>query len=196
MSDKTCSMCREVKSTDQFTKRALSRDGLSSCCRDCKRKSRNREREAETSRLWLQRNKERRRKVHAAWREKNPGKKEAATAAWRLTEAGWLSRVMANARSRAKKRGLPFSITKDDLKALMVSHCPALGIELIYHNAGGNRFNSASLDRIIPSHGYVPGNIAVISYKANRMKSDSSVEEFMSLARWITENATREEACA
>lgn len=189
-------MCREVKPTDCFSKRTLSRDGLSCCCRDCRRMSRNREKEAETNRIWHQKNKSRRREVHAAWCEKNPGRKEAATAAWRQTEAGWLSRVMANARSRAAKKGLPFSITKDDLKALMVSHCPALGIELIYHNAGGNRFNSASLDRIIPSHGYVPGNVAVISYKANRMKSDSTVEEFMSLARWITENATREDAWA
>lgn len=185
MTEKICTACGQKKPTERFTKRARSKDGLSSCCRECKKKSRNKERDALSNKLWYQKNKDRRRQVHKAWQESNPGKKEASTAAWRRTEAGWISRMLANARSRAAKKGIPFSIGKDDLKPLMVSHCPALGIELVYHNAGGNRYDSASLDRIVPSLGYVPGNIAVISYKANRMKSDSTEEELWMLAQWV-----------
>jgi len=188
MTEKICTVCKEQKLIERFSKRARSMDGLSCCCRECKKKSRNKERDALSNKLWYQKNKERRREVHKAWQESNPGKKEASTAAWRRTEAGWLSRMLANARSRAAKKGIPFSIDKDDLKPLMVSHCPALGIELVYHGAGGNRYDSASLDRIVPSLGYVPGNIAVISYKANRMKSDSTTEELLMLAKWVADN--------
>lgn len=37
--------------------------------------------------------------------------------------------------------------------------------------------SSPSLDRIDNRMGYVPGNVWVISWKANRMKSDASMEE-------------------
>jgi len=37
--------------------------------------------------------------------------------------------------------------------------------------------NSPTLDRLVPELGYVKGNIRVISYKANAMKSDASIQE-------------------
>jgi hypothetical protein len=86
------------------------------------------------------------------------------------------------ARSRAKKNGTEFKITHDDLT--WPTHCPVLGIELIYgaRSAGTKlRDNSPSIDRIDPSVGYVPGNVMIISFRANAMKRNATPQELVLL---------------
>jgi hypothetical protein len=77
------------------------------------------------------------------------------------------------ARRRAKEEGVPFDLTADDI--VIPTHCPVFGIPL-YRGAGigGHCFNSPSLDKIIPERGYVRGNIAVISHRANMLKSNET----------------------
>jgi len=41
------------------------------------------------------------------------------------------------------------------------------------------------LDRIIPELGYVKENIKVISFKANSLKRDGSIEDFEKIIRYI-----------
>ncbi|WP_145960516.1 hypothetical protein [Novosphingobium meiothermophilum] len=48
-------------------------------------------------------------------------------------------------------------------------------------NKGGGA-NSPSLDRIEPELGYVPGNTIVISNRANRLKSDATIDELRAIA--------------
>lgn len=58
--------------------------------------------------------------------------------------------------------------------------CPVLGIPL---TIGGKRSpSSPSLDRIDPALGYVPGNIRVISDRANRLKGARSLHALLRLA--------------
>lgn len=54
--------------------------------------------------------------------------------------------------------------------------CPVLGIP-IFSGRGKQIDNSPNLDRIVPEKGYVPGNVRVISAKANRIKSNATAEE-------------------
>lgn len=86
------------------------------------------------------------------------------------------------AKSRAKKFGLDFNIDVEDCVA--PEYCPALGIKLISTNSGPSD-NSPTLDRINPSKGYVKGNVAVISNRANRIKNDATVEEMRRVAEWF-----------
>lgn len=83
------------------------------------------------------------------------------------------------ARLRAKQKGLPFNITWKDV--IIPDICPVFGIPFEYNN----HERTASLDRIIPDLGYVVGNIAVISLKANVMKNAGTVEEVGKLYHWM-----------
>lgn len=85
-----------------------------------------------------------------------------------------------DARKRAVALGLPFSITPDDIEIPEI--CPVLGIPLL---AEGARDSRPSLDRVIPSLGYTPRNICVISFRANRFKSDASLKEIEAVAAYV-----------
>jgi hypothetical protein len=92
------------------------------------------------------------------------------------------NRMVAQAKHRAKLKGVPFSITVSDI--VIPDVCPALGIS-IARSTGRASDDSPSLDRIVPELGYVPGNIAVISHRANRLKNDATLEEIKRLYEWM-----------
>jgi len=89
-------------------------------------------------------------------------------------------------RHRARKKNLPFDLFVEDI--VIPERCPALGIPLI-SGSKGSMDNWPSVDRKVPELGYVRGNICVISYKANRMKSNGTLEELINLVRWLTGNS-------
>jgi predicted DNA-binding protein YlxM (UPF0122 family) len=76
-----------------------------------------------------------------------------------------------------------FSINFGDL--VFPTHCPILGIELDYFSQNGRQENSPSFDRIDPSKGYIKGNVAVISWRANRIKNDGTAEEHQKIASFM-----------
>lgn len=89
--------------------------------------------------------------------------------------------MVRSARSRAKQKNLPFDIDHDYIRSIVPSHCPIFGIPLEWSLGRGDKnmhlSNSPSLDRIDPSKGYVKGNVWIISYRANQIKSDASHDE-------------------
>lgn len=86
----------------------------------------------------------------------------------------------------AKKSGRKVSITLEDLKKLVVEKCPILGIRLDWadDHEGLTAF-SPSLDRIDSTKGYDKGNIWIISWRANKLKSDATPKELKALASAI-----------
>ena len=84
--------------------------------------------------------------------------------------------MLIGARVRAKQLGLEFSITAKDV--VIPEFCPVFGVPL--EIGGGD--NAPSLDRIVGSKGYVPGNVIVVSHRANQLKRDASVAEMLTLA--------------
>ena len=82
----------------------------------------------------------------------------------------------------AKRRGIPFELTMLDLYDLPLPlRCPILGIPLKY-NKGRPQDDSFSIDRIKSDIGYTRDNIVVISYRANRIKNDGTLEELKLLS--------------
>ena len=76
------------------------------------------------------------------------------------------------AKGRAKKNNLPYNITEEYLKSIWPkdNKCPILGTE--FKSGISNKHQLPTLDKIYPKKGYVRGNVAVISFRANQMKSD------------------------
>lgn len=93
------------------------------------------------------------------------------------------------AKVRANKAGVPFSITDEDFD--IPEFCPVLGVKL---ESGTKKYHEASpsLDRIIPSKGYVPGNVVVMSFRANRIKGDATPEELRTIINWMDAQTRRQ----
>src|SRR5712692_2752465 len=88
--------------------------------------------------------------------------------------------MISGARHRAKRDGIPFSLTVSDVYIPLF--CPVLGTPIKW-SAGRGNSNSPTLDRIIPALGYVIGNVVVVSHRANRLKNDATLEELKKLTR-------------
>ena len=82
-------------------------------------------------------------------------------------------------RTQAKVDRIEFTISMNDLSYPVM--CPLLGIPIHYHSSY-SRDNWPSIDRIDNSKGYIPGNVWIISSRANRIKSDSNPGELMQIA--------------
>lgn len=90
--------------------------------------------------------------------------------------------LIQGARSNAKRRGIPFSLTRDDIVIPKV--CPVLGIPL--RKAHGRMDDSSpSIDRLDSSLGYSPDNIRIVSWKANRIKSNATLSDLRALVSWL-----------
>ena len=83
-------------------------------------------------------------------------------------------KMLARAKSRAKKNDLPFNLELDDIT--IPERCPLLGIKIESNNFR-NSPNNPSLDKIIPEKGYTKGNVWVISNRANTLKNDATLSE-------------------
>lgn len=108
-------------------------------------------------------------------------KSNETTSAKILNDRQWY--LWTKAKQRAKEQGIIFALQPSDIHVPI--YCPALGIKL-KDTHGPLCAESPTLDKIIPSLGYVPGNVVVVSHKANRMKNDATVNELNAVASFYT----------
>ena len=94
-----------------------------------------------------------------------------------------LSRLYYEATNRSKENKLEFNIEKSDIEIPLV--CPVLNIPIKIDNKKLS-LDSPTLDRIDNTKGYVKGNICVISWKANKIKSYGSLEDRKKLVEYLT----------
>ena len=107
----------------------------------------------------------------SSWVKKNPKK-----------------RMMVQVKSRCKRKNIYFDLEPDDIE--IPDHCPALGIPLDKRDAD----HHPSLDRFDNSKGYTKDNVNVISFRANHLKNDATLDEIEKLYTWMkaqTESKSR-----
>ena len=101
-------------------------------------------------------------------------------------DANYARYMLDRCRGRSRAKGLECTITVSDIQIPDV--CPILGMPLKRNKGAGRAApDSPSVDRIDPLRGYVPGNVQVVSYKANAMKSNATPDELVRFAEWVTE---------
>ena len=91
-----------------------------------------------------------------------------------------LKLLLQQAEIRAKKKNIQCTLTIQDLFELIPKNmmCPVLNIPLFWGNSGkGNRNNSPSIDKINPNLGYTKDNVCIISWRANMLKSNATLDE-------------------
>lgn len=98
-------------------------------------------------------------------------------------------RLFELARQRATEKAHAFTITEADICAAWPADgkCPVLGVELRRAVLYADEC-SPTLDRIDPDRGYEPGNIVVMSLRANRAKGNMSVHEIEQLYHWMRQH--------
>ena len=67
--------------------------------------------------------------------------------------------------------------------------CPVFNTPLVWTSNIAD--DTPSLDRLIPELGYVKGNVAFISYKANRIKSNATLPEVEAVVAWMKTKETK-----
>lgn len=162
---KYCVKCSKTKLEKEFYKNSLSKDSLTTYCKECMTNYRNlnrqkninyqkTRRENENNKVCLQRRK--------SYRNLTPEKK-----------------ILAGLKNRAKRKGLEFNITEKDIKIPKI--CPYLKTEFQL-GVKNNYQYSYSIDRIDNSKGYIKNNIEIISMKANSMKNNATPKELINFA--------------
>lgn len=116
------------------------------------------------------------------WRQNNPDKVKQ----YNNTQSSRILSQLHQAKRRAAAKGLEFNLTKDDI--IIPEVCPVLGIPISrsvdYHNDG-----SPSIDRVDSSKGYTKDNIVIISWRANRLKNDATIEELKQIVKYMEEHS-------
>ena len=116
--------------------------------------------------------------------ETDHGVRETNFSYWEVRD-----RLVYSARQRAKKLGIPFSISWTDFEIPKV--CPLRHLPFKV-GRGQHTDDSPTLDRKDPRLGYVKGNVWVISHKANRLKCDFTPNELKTFCEnalaldWVT----------
>lgn len=109
------------------------------------------------------------RKRKGYWRDQEPRMK-------------WLNRTVG------RSHALDPVVKREILAALegnLPDVCPVLGIPLVYGNKTLRCDNSASVDRFDSSKPYSKDNVNIISFRANRIKNDGTIDELKKIVAWM-----------
>jgi len=89
-------------------------------------------------------------------------------------------------KNSAIKRGIEFNLDLSDLNEISFPiTCPILGMPL-HFNRGKVEDNSYSVDRMDSTQGYTIDNIIIVSYRANRLKSDATLKELKNITEFYS----------
>lgn len=139
-------------------------------------------RDKETAKLYRLNNKGKIREKNKKWREDHPDKVVEYRNKDRLRPLRLERTMFYNAKGRAPKMYLEFSLELADI--IIPEFCPLLP-HIRLNQSGQERYtlgpNSPTLDRKDNSKGYTKDNVWVISWQANTVKNSLSLEELETL---------------
>lgn len=110
----------------------------------------------------------------ARWKAANPKR------SWAISSVG-------SAKARAARKGLEFSLTYRGVLGITPDICPVFYTPFRFTGNKKMGSESASLDRLDPSVGYVMSNVVVISLKANMIKNAYRAQDIARVAEWLKE---------
>ncbi len=108
----------------------------------------------------------------------------------RITQENWCARHHTIIYKKSEKLCIPCTVTVQDILNVLPQNmrCPILRTKFIF---GKRSRDNASIDRIIPELGYVPGNIQIISHRGNSLKSDATPKELYKVYMYAKQETER-----
>lgn len=88
-------------------------------------------------------------------------------------------------KSAAQFKKVPYDLDADYLESIWTGKCPVFGMDIHINEWSKDDEYAAEADRIVPSKGYVKGNIAFLSRRANRLKNNVTSTELKMLYDWL-----------
>jgi len=169
-----CSKCKKEKKIEDFYKSNTRKCGHESGCKDCRRTAASRYGISDQGKLRRQ-----------AYRQRIKNDLRSV-----------LRRTIEHAKRRARDQSIPCNLTIEYLESLVISHCPITKEPLDWERRqvvnDHPTPNSPSLDRVIPSLGYVPGNCAFLSHRGNAIKSNGTIEEHCRIVKYMAEQQLKD----
>jgi hypothetical protein len=191
-----CPRCTTVKPLADYhqSKNATKPPGLCRACniaRSAAHHREHREDHARRAREWRKRNPEKQRELNRKWYEKNRERQNVlAKSANRRA-----SRLLSACRKRAREAGIPWDSSPafrvDIQRRLDCGVCELTGLpfDFVSRGCGPRAPFTPSIDRIIPSLGYVPSNVRVVCWAVNAALGDWGIEVAREVARRLLEVA-------
>jgi hypothetical protein len=124
-------------------------------------------------------------KANDKWNNSEQGKSKKQEWKERDPKRTWVIDAVNRAKKRSITKKIPFSIDVDYVLSITPDVCPVFGTTFVFTGGGRDAMKNASLDKIKPELGYVVGNIAVISARANVIKNDATPEEILKVYDWV-----------
>jgi hypothetical protein len=129
------------------------------------------------------------RSMNRDWAKANPDKKQALSRAWGRANPARM--LLGQAKQRAKRLGVPCTLTELDIEALLAGlTCSATRLPLTFEHPGGGSLKNPwapSLDRVKRSFGYVAGNVRVVCWLYNHMRGDYADADVQRVAKALVE---------
>lgn len=128
---------------------------------------------------WQLEHADKHREATANWQKKNPEKDRIKNRRYvqNLKENKPEHHLWLQTGRGARKRGIEFALAEREIHIPNV--CPILGIPLSFTL---EKNNLPTIDRINNTRGYITSNVWVISWRANKLKSDATLDELEKLA--------------
>jgi len=160
---KKCSICKQFKAPTDFNFSNYTSTNIGSSCKSC-HNERNRNKRIDYK------NKTKEQKEVILQQNKNS----------RTKRKNYI--LLQQAKNRAIKFNLEFTLSIEDI--IIPNICPVLGVELKLDNIKLSD-NSPTIDRIDNTKGYTKNNIKIISWRANRIKNNSTIEDLLLILNYM-----------
>lgn len=103
-----------------------------------------------------------------------------------------LNCLLRDSKQTAKRQGVPHNLTKEYLISIIPEDnmCPILKVPFYFKRGAAASYvypHAMSLDRIVPSLGYVEGNVMWISHRANTIKGEATAKEVCLVGLYMAE---------
>ena len=98
----------------------------------------------------------------------------------------FITKSLDNAKQRAKVKGFEFSLTKEWYIGNLPKYCPVFNTVLDFSSTLDE--HKPSIDRVNSAKGYTEDNCKIISWKANNIKNQWTVEELEAVVNYLKKN--------